>query len=169
MNINLILDIQKYTLFLTLFSLFLLTINFKFKKLATVFSYFSTLVLFVHLLTHVIYKYLYVSIFDPFYIFVDVCVLCPDRNEYLINFARIAFYLVTTSTFLFLFKEKYKIIKKYFDYKDILNYISFYSFSIYACNTTLLFQTSNVLNIIFWILQITALLSFFRRIYLYFR
>lgn len=108
------------------------------------------------IVSQVLYKYIYVSVLDPFYYFVDVCLLCPDRNEYIVNFLRISFYPLLINVFAFLVKNKYKLIDKYYKYKDYLNYFSFYAFSVYSYSTYLFFQTNKFLNILFWLLQIVV-------------
>ena len=119
----------------------------------TVLNYSSLFVIFMHLVSIVLFKYVNNSVLDPFNVFVDVCVLCPDKYEYAINFARIAFYLQAVNTFLFLFKSKYKIIDKYYKYKDLLNFIVFYLFSIYVYTINSLFHVNTTLYVLFWIAQ----------------
>ena len=167
MNISIILGLEKYSLFLSLFLLFLaslFTFNNKYQKVLIILNYSLLFVIFVHLVSIVLFKYVNNSVLDPFNVFVDVCVMCPDKYEYAINFARIAFYLQGLNTFLFLVKSKYKIIDKYYKYKDLLNFIVFYSFSIYVYTINSLFHVNTTLYLLFWIAQIVTTIKLFFRI-----
>lgn len=167
MNISIILGLEKYSLFLSLFLLSLtslFTFNKKHQKVLTILNYSLLLVIFVHLVSIVLFKYVNNSVLDPFNVFVDVCVMCPDKYEYAINFARIAFYLQGLNTFLFLVKSKYKLIDRYYKYKDLLNFIVFYSFSIYVHTINSLFHVNTTLYSLFWIAQIVTTIKLFFRI-----
>lgn len=82
---------------------------------------------------HFLYMYFIFKIkgiFDPFYVFTEVCLLCTNRFELLYTLARVSFWLVTASFLAFIFDTSLvsKKSKKWFEY---LNYLAFYFFSLH--------------------------------------
>ncbi len=49
----------------------------------------------LHLLLFVLFRFKTLGVLDPFFVFTDVCVLCANKTEFLYNFGRVGFWLVT--------------------------------------------------------------------------
>lgn len=130
-----------------------LSSNRKFVKFHMLNGILAYTFIFMHPVLMVVYKYLYSSKLDPFYVFTDVCVLCDGVYEYYINFGRLAFYLLTTAVIAAKFRKISEWLNNNWRKLHILNYVAFYFVSIHAYNigsdsTTKLFLT------FFWLCQI---------------
>ena len=66
----------------------------KFHKLNGILAY--TFIL-IHPILFLLSRKIIYDRFDFYYIFVDACVICDKPYDFLINFGRIAFYLITTA------------------------------------------------------------------------
>jgi hypothetical protein len=153
--------IQKYFGYSGFILLFLNIILFKVnekRKWVNVLEYITFLILFVHPALLVMHKYLYVSDLDPFYYFVDACVMCPDRREHLINFGRISLYLFSISTFLYLFKKQHYLIEKLLKYKILFVYLAFYLTSIHISNLTYTIANNPIYKLLLLASQIVVTL-----------
>lgn len=107
----------------------------------------------IHPLLLIVYKYLYISKIDPFYVFTDVCLLCDGKYEYLINFGRLAFYFLTIGVLASYFRNINDWLKINWRKLHILNYFAFYFVSIHSYNIGT-DATTKLFLIFFWACQV---------------
>lgn len=157
--VNLLLKITTFTAFVLLATQIYLNTYEKYLKLSNIVSLMTYVFIFTYPILMVISRYLSLGKIDPFYVYTDVCVLCSGNYEYYINFGRISFYLVTI-TFL---SSKFDInswIKTNMRKINILNYVAFYSLTIYV-NYLVNGSSHAIFTVVFWICQIVVLSSIF--------
>ncbi len=118
---------------------------------------------FLHPLLLVGYDYVAFGRFDPLYVFVDVCLLCDSVRESLINFGRIAFYLVTTAVIAIKFREFNSWLKVNWRKLHVLNYLAFYFVSFHSIKIGT-DSTSSLFLVYFAFCQIVVLISIFNKI-----
>ncbi len=129
-------------------------------------------VIFLHPFLMVLFKYFYVSDFDPFYVYIDICLLCDGKYEMFVNFGRMAFWIVTITAITAFFRGKLAVFlgKKIGDFIDnnwrkihILNYLVFVFVSIHAVNIG---SDAQALwfKIIFWLGQAVFVYAVVKRI-----
>lgn len=82
----------------------------------------------------IIKNYLNYSKFDPFYVFVDACILCDGLYEHFLNFGRIAFYLITIAVLAVKLRDFFPWLKANWRKLHILNYVAFYFVSFHSIN-----------------------------------
>lgn len=80
----------------------------------------------IHIFAYVFFVYKIKGVFDPFYPFTDLCVLCKNviYPEYYVNFGRLALWIITAFALLPLFFKK---AQKYY----WLNYLAFFFLAIH--------------------------------------
>ena len=118
---------------------------------------------FLHPLLLVGYDYLVFGRFDPFYVFVDVCVLCDGLRESLMNLGRIAFYLITLAVIAIKFREFSSWLKTNWRKLHVLNYLAFYFVSVHAINLGT--DSKSLWFIVYFVMcQIVVLTSIVRRL-----
>lgn len=69
--------------------------------------------------------------FDPFYIFIDICISCQTKSELYISLGRIALYLVTIAVIIARFRV-IPALRKYWRIGHTINYPVFYLVAIHA-------------------------------------
>jgi len=112
--------------------------------------------IFLHPVLMIVYKYIYSSKFDPFYVFTDICVLCDGVYEYYINFGRTAFYLVTIAVIAVKFRDVNTWLKIHWRKLHMLNYVAFYFVSIHAYNIGT-DSSTKLFTYFFWLAQVVVL------------
>lgn len=95
---------------------------------------FAYTLIFLHPVSWIFRNYFMIGTINPYYPFVDVCVLCKGPGEYFYNFGRLAFWSIT---FAVLAARLVTIINnKWLRYNwrkiHILNYFAFYFVSIHS-------------------------------------
>lgn len=117
----------------------------------------------LHPLFYMVYRYLYGLKLDPFYVFVDACLLCDGRYEYLLSLGRIGLYLIVLAVVAVKFNFISEYIKNNWRLFHILNYLAFYILSIHAY---LIGRDANKLwfIILFAFCQIVVLISIIMRV-----
>lgn len=104
-----------------------------------IFAYFF---IFLHPLLYVLLRY-YLSLgFDPFYVFVDFCVMCRTPYDYFLSFGRYAFYIFTLAVivakarngFSWFSRGLNEFIKLHWRKLHALNYLAFIFVSSHAIN-----------------------------------
>jgi predicted ferric reductase len=85
---------------------------------------FIILLAIIHPLTFVLINFKIKGIFDPFYVFTDVCVMCKNIFEFNYTFGRISFWLIVFIVFANLFPSE-GWFKKYSKNIHALNYLAF--------------------------------------------
>jgi predicted ferric reductase len=93
----------------------------KIHKLITI---FIIILVFIHPLTFVLINFKIKGIFDPFYVFTDICVMCKNIFEFNYTFGRISFWLIMFTIFAKLFPSE-GWFKKYSKNIHALNYLAF--------------------------------------------
>ena len=111
---------------------------------------------FIHPVLMVVSNYLFSSNFDPFYVYVDACVMCNGTYEYYVNFGRIAFYSVTIAVIAAKLRNINTWLKNNWRKLHLLNYIAFYAVSIHAYNIGTDFSKT-IFIYLFWICQLVVL------------
>ena len=79
----------------------------------------------MHMLSFVFISYFAGKSFDPFYVFVDVCVLCNNKFEYYFNFGRVAFWFITLAVFAGFFRTFHPFLRVHWRKFHVLNYFAF--------------------------------------------
>ena len=83
--------------------------------------------IFLHPLTFTFFYYFIGKGFDPFYTFVDVCVICKKDLEFSYNFGRISFWLITVAVLTGLFRAATPFLRMHWHKFHILNYVAFFT------------------------------------------
>lgn len=117
----------------------------------------------LHPLLMVLMMYVGYSKLDPFYVFVDICVLCDGIYEYYINFGRLAFLFTTIAVFAGLFRGVNMWMRKNWRKLHILNYFAFYFVSIHSYNIGS-DSSDPLFTYIFWTAQIVVLVSVVKKL-----
>ena len=102
---------------------------FKFHVLEGIFLY---LLILVHGFTFVFFRYFTKHGLDPFYVFVDVCVLCGKSFEFYYNFGRVGFWLVTIAVLTGLFRTATPFLRVHWRKFHVLNYAAFLLIGIHS-------------------------------------
>ena len=79
----------------------------------------------LHPLAFTFFYYFLGKGFDPFYSFVDVCILCKKSLEYYYNFGRISFWFLTIGVSAALFRATTPFLRAHWHKFHILNYAAF--------------------------------------------
>lgn len=95
---------------------------FKFHVIEGISVYFLIL---VHGTAFVFYNYLLGQGFDPFFVFVDVCVLCGKATQHYYNFGRLAFWFITLAVTAGYFRTATPFLRVHWKKFHILNYVAF--------------------------------------------
>lgn len=119
--------------------------------------------IFTHPLLMVVHKYIYISDFDPFYVFVDFCILCNGRYEFFINLGRFGLYAITVAVFAARFRNSIDFLKKHWRKLHVLNYLAFIFVSAHAINIGS-DSSKPWFLIFFWVCHIVFLISVFKRL-----
>lgn len=101
---------------------------FKFHVTEGVFIY-SLVIL--HPLLFVLFNFKVTGKLDPFYVFTDICVLCPKPIEYLYTLGRFSFWLVNVTVFAALFRT-HPLLRTHWRKFHILNYAVFFLVAIHS-------------------------------------
>jgi DMSO/TMAO reductase YedYZ heme-binding membrane subunit len=105
-----------------------------FKK--KMFHHFLSIAIFILIVLHPLLYVLFLlkikGVFNPFYVFSDLCLLCQGKLEFYLNFGRVAFWLMAFSLFVILFKNSSQFLKKYANKLHRLNYVAFYLLAVHA-------------------------------------
>ena len=117
----------------------------------------------LHPILMIVMRRLTVNQLDPFYVFVDVCVLCDGLYETILNFGRIGFWLVTIAVVAAKFRNINEWLKNNWRKLHPLNYLAFFIVSYHAKNIGT-DSTKLWFNIYFIFLQIVVLYSAFIRV-----
>lgn len=83
--------------------------------------------IFLHPLAFTFFYYFIGKGFDPFYAFVDVCIICKKDLEYSYNFGRIAFWFLTAGVLAGLFRAATPFMRQYWQRIHYLNYAAFFA------------------------------------------
>lgn len=162
--INLLQRITGITAFALITLQIFLSSNRKFLKFHMLNGILAYTFVFVHPILMIIYRYLYTSEIDPFYVYTDLCVLCDGTYEFYVNLGRIAFYLITITVFtakfrkgiMFLGKTTSDWIVNNWRKLHVINYITFYLVSFHSYNIGT--DSINKLFVyFFWICQVVVL------------
>jgi predicted ferric reductase len=70
--------------------------------------------------------------FNPFFAFIDVCVLCSKKIDFYYNFGRIAFWLTTAGVFAGIFRAATPFMRVNWRKFHILNYVAFLAVGIHG-------------------------------------
>ena len=84
------------------------------------------ILIFLHPLMTVFVNYFTGRGLDPFYVFIDVCILCDGKFEWLYNFGRIGFWLITIAVIAALFRTSTPFLRLHWKKFHVLNYVAFY-------------------------------------------
>ena len=103
----------------------------KFHKLNGILAY--TFIL-IHPILFLLSRKIIYDRFDFYYIFVDACVICDKPYDFLINFGRIAFYLITTAVLAVKLRGVVPWLKTNWRKLNVLNYLAFYFVSLHSIN-----------------------------------
>jgi predicted ferric reductase len=79
----------------------------------------------IHPLLFTVFYYLVGRGFDPFYAYLDVCVLCDGLTEYYYNFGRVGIWFLTIGVFAGLFRTVNPFMRMHWRKFHILNYVAF--------------------------------------------
>ena len=82
---------------------------------------------FLHPLAFTFFYYFIGKGFDPFYAFVDVCVICKKDLEFSYNFGRVSFWLITMAVLAGLFRASTPFLRIHWRKFHILNYAVFFT------------------------------------------
>lgn len=127
--------------------------------------------IFLHPILMIVYRYLYTSKIDPFYVYTDLCVLCDGMYETYVNLGRIAFYLLTLAVFVAKFRKGALFLgKKTSDWivlnwrkLHVINYVAFYFVSFHAINIGTE-SLNKVFIFFFWLCQLVVLYTVVKRV-----
>lgn len=79
----------------------------------------------IHTLSYLVINYLSGKGLDPFYVFVDVCLVCDNKYELFLDLGRISFWLVTTTVVAGYFRTMNQFLRVHWRKFHLLNYVLF--------------------------------------------
>lgn len=103
----------------------------KFHMVNGIVAYFFVI---LHPLLMVAYNYLIYRKIDPFLAYVDVCLFCPNKLDFLINLGRIGFWFITVAVIAAKYRNTIDWLKINWRKLHILNYLAFYFISVHTIN-----------------------------------
>ncbi len=83
------------------------------------------LIIFLHPIFFMLFNYFAGHGFDPFFTFIDVCILCSKKVDFYYTFGRVSFWLVTAAVFAGLFRTATPFMRVNWKRFHILNYVAF--------------------------------------------
>lgn len=86
----------------------------------------------LHPTLFVLFRYMVGNGFDPFYVFIDFCLLCQRSYDLYYTLGRISFWLITISVFAGLFRTATPWLRVNWKKLHILNYLSFTLISLHS-------------------------------------
>ncbi len=95
---------------------------FKFHVFEGILVYFLIL---LHPALFIVFNYLVGRGLDPFYVFIDACLICRNSIESSYSYGRIAFWLLTIGVFAGLFRMTTPFLRIHWKKFHILNYFAF--------------------------------------------
>jgi len=95
---------------------------FKFHVFEGILAY---IIIFLHPVFFMLFNYFAGRGFDPFFTFIDVCVLCSTKTDFYYTLGRVGFWLVTIGVFAGLFRTATPFMRMHWRKFHILNYIAF--------------------------------------------
>ena len=78
-----------------------------------------------HISSFILFNYFTGHGFDPFYAFVDICVLCDPAREYYLTFGRLAFWFMTTIVATALLRTQTPFLRLHWKKFHYFNYLVF--------------------------------------------
>jgi len=81
--------------------------------------------IFLHPIFFMLSRYFAGHGFDPFFTYIDVCILCSTKYDLYYTFGRVAFWLVTIAVFAGLFRTGTPFMRVHWRKFHILNYVAF--------------------------------------------
>lgn len=82
------------------------------------------LIIILHTFSFLFFNYLIGRGIDPYFVWINVCVICPSATDYYYTFGRIAFWLATIAVFAGLFRME-PFLRNNWRKFHILNYLVF--------------------------------------------
>lgn len=86
---------------------------------------FIYILVFLHPVFFMLYNYFYGKGFDPFYIFLQACVLCRNTIDYYYSLGRFSFWLATMTVFAGLFRAATPFMRTNWRKFHVFNYVVF--------------------------------------------
>jgi len=86
----------------------------------------------LHPLLFVLFNYFIYGVLDPFYVFVDICVLCKPPIEYFYSLGRLSFWLITAAVLAALFRTSTPFMRLHWKKFHALNYLTFLLIGIHS-------------------------------------
>lgn len=86
----------------------------------------------LHPVSFVFFNYFAGKGIDPFYVFTQVCVLCPNLLEFYYSLGRISFWLLTIAVFVAFFRTATPYFRYYWRRFHVLNYLVFLLIGIHS-------------------------------------
>lgn len=121
------------------------------------------IVVLIHPIFYLLFRYYAIGKIDPLYVFVDVCVLCQGIHEHYLNLGRISFYLLTITVISVKFKNISNWLKENWRKLHILNYVAFYFVSIHSILIGT--DSKNIFFIIYFLIcQLIVLVSVYKKL-----
>lgn len=123
------------------------------------FAYFLVL---LHPLLFVLFNFKIKGVFDPFYVFTDLCVLCETSLEYFYNFGRVSFWVLTIAVLAAKFRT-HPLLRNNWRKFHMLNYLVFFMVSghAYKLGSDISFQPFSAF---FWASQAVVVFLVIRRV-----
>ncbi len=87
----------------------------------------------LHPLLFVLFNFKIKGVFDPFYVYTDLCVLCSNSREFFYTFGRLAFWLITVAVAAALLRNQ-PWLRVHWRKFHILNYVAFLSVAFHSWN-----------------------------------
>lgn len=123
---------------------------------------FAYVLVLLHPLLFVLFNFKIRGVFDPFYVFTDLCVLCETSLEYFYNFGRVSFWVLTISILAAKFRT-HPLLRNNWRKFHMLNYLVFFMVSVHAfkLGSDISFQPFSAL---FWASQVVVAFLVIRRV-----
>ena len=96
---------------------------------------------FLHPVMFLVFNYFQGKGFDPFYVFTQICVLCPNRLELYYTLGRVSFWLLTIAVFAGLFRAATPFMRANWRKFHVLNYLVFLIIGIHGLSIGTDFMT----------------------------
>jgi predicted ferric reductase len=134
-----------------------------FYRYHTLFGIIAYALILTHIFSYIVFLYIATRVFDPFYFFADICLICEPSGELFISLGRIAFWVITFTVLVAKFRTL-PALRKNWKLIHIFNYAAFLLVAVHSYKTGS--DTSSVLfSPIYFSCVIAVLVAIMYRIY----
>ena len=124
-----------------------------------------------HTMALVLFHFVARGVFDPFYVYIDICVLCKYQSELFYSLGRIAFWLISFAILASTFRTR-GLLRKYWRVFHWFNYFAFGFVAYHAYRVGTDAQTQpfySLFLVLVLFVGMTILLKFYKVMIIFFK